>query len=168
MPHDRDRTVNHDSAALRGFTYLLRSAAGETIRSRGCNATAALCYGELVLRFLPSGWGRVTADDARRLVCADCPDARGITHGHLRAVARLPCDSAWRVCRPSRTPYHRQRPECVSDVVPDHERLVAVRSQVAIRSYSCRLARLRRARHPKPVVERECEARRRARRRRHI
>ena len=38
----------------------------------------------------------------------------------------------------------RQRPERVSGVVPDHERLVEVRSQVAIRPYSCRLAGLRR------------------------
>ena len=86
---------------------------------------------------------RVTADDARRLVCADRPDARGITDRRLRAVARLPCHSAWRVCHTSRTAHDRQRPERVSGVVPDHERLVEVRSQVAIRPYSCRLAGLR-------------------------
>src|SRR4029077_15914027 len=78
---------------------------------------------------------RVTADVARRMVCADRPDARGNTDRHLRAVACLPCHSAWRVCRTSRTAHDRQRPERVSGVVSDHERVVAVRSQVAIRPY---------------------------------
>ena len=97
----------------------------------------------------------VTSDDARGLVCAHRPDAGGIIDRRLRAVARLPCHSARRVRHASRTALDRQRPERLSAVVSDHERLVEVHSQVAIRPYSCRLAGLRHAGHPQPDFERE-------------